>query len=338
MVSIIVPVYNREKCIRTCLDSILAQTYGDYEVIIIDDGSTDSSVKICNEYCEKDTRFSVFSQPNQGVASARNNGVQRAAGEYIFFVDSDDCINQRTLEYVVDIAKKYQAKIVQFNMKMVDADFSDYTEEIPCSEKVQKFSVVEALWNLECDDRSIPEDLRIVSSVVWGKLYVSEILKNNPFPDHMRIHEDQMKIHHLYKDAETIFYINLPLYYYKKSDNSLIRVGWNPDRLVMLDCYEDRINMTLHLDGEKKQIQDIANHIAKRYMIAIIRNYELVEWKMESKAEKKKIKKDLQKRMKKGLKYPGVTYRTKMKLVFVIFSLFPDICVFGDYLYKKIKR
>lgn len=91
MVSIIIPVYNVEKYLHICLDSVLAQTYTDYEVILVNDGSKDDSGKICEEYVKRDKRFSLISQDNKGLASARNTGIKAAKGKYIYFIDSDDC-------------------------------------------------------------------------------------------------------------------------------------------------------------------------------------------------------------------------------------------------------
>src|SRR5690606_22590995 len=97
-VSVIIPVYNTENYLRECLDSILAQTFTDFEVLLINDGSTDSSGKICDEYAEKDSRIKVFHKENGGVSSARNLGLDNAKGEWICFVDSDDEILQDALQ------------------------------------------------------------------------------------------------------------------------------------------------------------------------------------------------------------------------------------------------
>lgn len=108
MISIIVPVYNVEKYLSKCVESILTQTYTDFELILVDDGSTDRSGKICDEYILKDSRIKVFHQQNKGVSAARNLGIENAQGEYITFIDSDDYI---TSQYLSDLAK-YDSDIV----------------------------------------------------------------------------------------------------------------------------------------------------------------------------------------------------------------------------------
>ena len=103
MVSVIVPVYNVETVLHYCLDSILAQSYRDFELILIDDGSTDSSGKICDEYAGRDNRILVRHIENQGVSHARNLGIERASGEFILFIDSDDFVESTYLEELIHL-------------------------------------------------------------------------------------------------------------------------------------------------------------------------------------------------------------------------------------------
>lgn len=112
LISVIIPVYNVEQYLRECLDSVLAQTYSNYEVLLIDDGSTDSSFDICCEYCDKDKRFKVYQKENGGASSARNYGLDCAAGEYLYFLDSDDYLKPIALEKMVSCACQHQADLV----------------------------------------------------------------------------------------------------------------------------------------------------------------------------------------------------------------------------------
>lgn len=109
LISIIIPVYNTEKYIRRCIDSVIAQSYSDWELILVDDGSTDESGKICDEYVEKDERIRVFHKANGGVSSARNVGLDNATGEWVSFVDSDDWVEESYLQnYIDDISADIQ--------------------------------------------------------------------------------------------------------------------------------------------------------------------------------------------------------------------------------------
>ena len=111
--SIIIPIYNVERYLEETINSVLKQTFTDFELILVDDGSTDNSGKICDKYAQKDSRVKVIHKPNGGVSSARNAGVDNATGEFIGFVDSDDIISEVMYEGMINIAEKYGADIVQ---------------------------------------------------------------------------------------------------------------------------------------------------------------------------------------------------------------------------------
>ena len=111
-ISVIIPVYNREKSLKKCLDSVMGQTYKNLEIILVDDGSKDSSGVICDEYAAGDSRIKVIHQQNAGVAAARNAGLAMATGDYIGWVDSDDWIEPDMYECMLDNAQKYEADIV----------------------------------------------------------------------------------------------------------------------------------------------------------------------------------------------------------------------------------
>ncbi len=117
-ISIIVPVYNVEKYLSICLDSLINQTLNDIEIICINDGSTDGSLEILNEYAKKDTRIKIITQKNQGLSMARNNGLKEAKGEYISFIDSDDWIDTKMYEIMYQQAKEDNSEIVVCNLKL----------------------------------------------------------------------------------------------------------------------------------------------------------------------------------------------------------------------------
>ena len=126
-ISIVIPVYNVEKYLRECLDSLINQTFNDFEVICVNDGSKDSSLEILNEYAQKDIRFKVISQENGGSGSARNNGLSRAQGKYVQFLDGDDYFEPEMLEKLYNLAEKHQADITVCSSRKVD-DEGNITE------------------------------------------------------------------------------------------------------------------------------------------------------------------------------------------------------------------
>ena len=114
-ISVVIPVYNVEKYLQECVNSVLRQTYTDFEVILVDDGSTDSGGRICDDYAQKDPRVRVIHQANGGLSVARNTGLRAAQGKYVYFLDSDDYIEDHTLEALIFLAEKESADIVFFD-------------------------------------------------------------------------------------------------------------------------------------------------------------------------------------------------------------------------------
>ena len=157
LISVIVPVYKVERYLARCVDSILNQTYGNLEVILVDDGSPDNSGAICDDYARKEPRIRVIHKENGGLSSARNAGIEIARGEYFGFVDSDDWIEPDTYETMLGLATKYDAKMVCAGRYDVDADTMERTIGL-CPEKEAVISGVELLgrvflWD-NCDSSS----------------------------------------------------------------------------------------------------------------------------------------------------------------------------------------
>lgn len=120
LISVVIPVYNVEQYLKECIDSVLCQTYKNFEVILVDDGSTDNSPQICDEYVNKDGRIRVIHRKNGGVSVARNTGLDEAKGEYVYFLDSDDYIVDETFEKLINCAKENKANLVFFEAKTIN--------------------------------------------------------------------------------------------------------------------------------------------------------------------------------------------------------------------------
>ena len=173
MISIIVPVYNIEDYLRRCLDSILNSTYTDYELILVDDGSTDSSGLICDEYAAKDNRIIVIHQDNKGLSPSRNTGLNISKGEYILMIDGDDCIHVRMIEILYDSITRddYDFSMCLYqpisNLEMIDTQRMVTIDE----NSLQPMSQNECMRYLYLN-RSTYDYF-----VVWNKLYRRELLK-----------------------------------------------------------------------------------------------------------------------------------------------------------------
>ena len=212
LISVIVPVYNAEKYLRACLDSIVNQTYKNIEIILVDDGSTDGSGAICNEYADKDVRIKVYHIPNGGVSNARNLGIDNANGEYISFVDSDDEVSR---EYV----EKLYCAIEYKEQDLVIGNFCDVYE----NRKIIQHENLSTIGNLQDDYANI----RILLQGPWGKLYRSEILKKYKirFRVDISLAEDQIFNYDFLKKVSTYTLIQETIYYYYHRENESLSQG-----------------------------------------------------------------------------------------------------------------
>lgn len=177
-ISVIVPVYNAEKCLHRCIDSILSQTFTDFELLLIDDGSKDSSGKICDEYAEKDCRVRVFHKENGGVSSARNMGLDNAKGEWVTFVDADDRIVDGFSFAVMSDAKE---------------DFIVFAyREIAGGMEYDGKNILEGVWASETEMKEfLSRNIEMsIMKVPWAKFYKRSLIGNLRFDAHIRVCED----------------------------------------------------------------------------------------------------------------------------------------------------
>ena len=154
MISVVIPVYNVEKYLAECIDSVITQTYTDYEIILVDDGATDLSGGMCDEYAESNTKIRVIHQENGGLSAARNTGLNAAKGDYIYFLDSDDYIEPHTLEYLVTLADQENSDFVFFDGYVF---FDECEEDDSVSRYIRKETYQSAcgrdmLYQLLCND------------------------------------------------------------------------------------------------------------------------------------------------------------------------------------------
>lgn len=258
LVSVIVPVYNIENYVSSCIESILSQTYRNIEVILVNDGSTDNSELICNEYASIDSRIRVISKPNGGLSSARNSGLNIAKGAYILFVDGDDYINPYLIEKTLIVAVSYKVDLVQFSYK----------------EQVRGYKIVN---NTRIKDIHVYSERKIFFEKLYEiggeaassctKLYHHKLFKNLRFKDGI-IHEDEYLISRLLAIANRIAYCDAQLYYYIKREDSIINNSFSIKKLDLLYVIEDRIQILKSLNYNSLIEKEYA-----RYFINLIRLY-----------------------------------------------------------------
>ncbi len=207
-ISIIVPVYKTEKYLEECIKSILAQTYTDFELILIDDGSPDNSGNICDHFAQMDQRIRVLHKPNQGVSAARNNGLDMAKGEYICFVDSDDCIDENYLSILSQDMHKGGMTACQLNHTGKTALSADKDVLRPEEAQISCFSAFG------------------MGGFAWGKLFDTEIIRLNKlrFEQDLAICEDLLfVIQYLRYATEPVVWNHSSLYYYRPNQNGAVK-------------------------------------------------------------------------------------------------------------------
>ena len=226
-VSIIVPVYNVEQYLQRCLDSLVNQTYYNIEIILINDGSTDNSLKILKHYADKDPRVVLVNKENEGISTTRNLGVETATGEYLTFVDSDDWLELDTIEKMYDKAIQEQCQLVMCSYtrsyqnkelrKAIDLK-SDYL----FNEQETKEMVLRKIIGPINEELAHPENLDSLVTV-WGKLYKTSVIKdhNIKFLDTTLIGTEDLLFNvEVFLYLKNSFFINLPLYHYWKGNET----------------------------------------------------------------------------------------------------------------------
>lgn len=223
--SIIVPIYNVEKYIRQCVDSILNQTFADFELILVDDGSIDNSGKICDEYAAKDLRIKVIHKQNGGVVSARKTGVEAAKGEYCVTVDSDDYISSQQLERIAGVIVEHRPDVVSFNA--VRFDENGPFGEVPNHISSGLYDEKEIIKIRDCviyDKNKDSLNLGCMPFALWSKAIKTPLLKKsqNMVPDNVKMGEDLAVIAPIICECKSIYILSENLYFYRDNPTSIV--------------------------------------------------------------------------------------------------------------------
>lgn len=254
-ISVIVPVYNVEKVLYHCIDSILNQIFNDFELILVDDGSTDNSGRICDEYAGKDTRAKVIHKQNGGVSSARNAGIEAAKGEYICFVDSDDYLESNYLKELVETKKKYpDFDNVWCGFQTVE-DYNGKNKEAV----IAKNDTGNSCYSLE--DIMILHE-RWLDASPCNKLFNKRVVVNNniKFPEDLSLGEDLLfNFEYLDSTKGKIVVINQPLYNYIRDGKESLDNKYYPN---LLEIYR-RLNSETEKYAQKWELSE--EQLSKMY-------------------------------------------------------------------------
>lgn len=313
LISVIIPCYNAESTLEKCLNSVLNQDYENFEVIIINDGSTDSTSKIIEDFKIKNTRISAYYQSNSGVSKARNFGISKSKGDYICFVDSDDWVERN---YCSTLFNSLQSK--DADISMVEAVYEDSNGKVVFDKKVfNEFTFTkERALELLLEDKEL-------QSHPWGKLYKKELFQNISFPENLQAFEDYYTIFKVFNNTIKVARSNDKLYHYIQFDNSLSH-NLTPQRayhffLAIMETYKF-LNASTSLGNEGKIIK---NMIKKLLMVLkrILRNTS----KEEMVAEKEEIRKSFQDFFKYPINEIGLEYYLYLRLYFYSPNLYSKI-------------
>ena len=221
IISIIVPVYNIENYLEECIDSLLQQTYEKLEIILVDDGSKDSSGEICDNYAKKDNRITAYHIENSGPSKARNYGLEKATGEYVMFIDSDDWIEKHTLEACYEASHRYDSDIVLFNL----CDFNDRDEihqiVLNGEERYFEGKQVEYIENIMISTHA---ENPVTTQSIGGpvcKLYKREVLDGCFFPEEVSFGEDTCFVAQVLQNIKNLVYLNKSFYHRRLLEDSL---------------------------------------------------------------------------------------------------------------------
>ena len=249
-ISIIVPIYNVEKYIKKCIDSIIVQTYTNIEIILVDDGSPDNCGKICDEYKEKDSRIRVIHKENTGVSGSRNIGLQNITGTYVTFIDADDYIEKDMIEILYKALKEYNADISICGTNDLKSNY-ELKRQSKCKQIV------------EMDKKNALKELlneQVFTCVCWAKLYNAKLFETLKFNEQTKIAEDLEILYKILDKCNKVVYVPENKYNYLLRENSATKEKFNKDWIREIEISKEILNFI------EKNYSDIYEYAAKRYV------------------------------------------------------------------------
>lgn len=323
-ISIVVPIYNVEKYLKKCVDSLISQTYKDIEIILVDDGSPDNCKKICDEYKIQDERIKVIHKKNGGLSDARNKGTEVATGEYILYVDADDFVEKTACEELAKIINKFNPDIICFNCNKIN----DKGENMIQNSSIYRYDNTKKTKVLTFEEAMIDNLYRkSIRYEAWSKIYKREIVIKEKFPEGM-LAEDFATFYKFLRKAKKIIYYDRCLYNYVVREGSIMS-----EKKVKLyvDIYKTEhdiymiFNTICKSQKEKEQLE-------KRHFNNLSKIY--AKLYKTSDEQYKKIELDVRNDMNK-IKFKLL--KNKEKILYIIFRINKGLFVFGiRKVYKNI--
>lgn len=275
MISIIIPVYNVERYLRQCIESVIAQTFEDWEAILVNDGSKDGSLAICQEYAAKDERIKVIEKPNGGPSSARNRGLDEARGEYVYFMDADDWVEKNFLEvFFYGNDNGNDNHISPRAIENYDIVFQGFVREMSDGRQEESFAMDA--------DTSVMSKEEIICRLYkehvygwsWCKLFRIEIIEDHHirFDESLRLWEDELFTSEFLQYAETVRTVNSHLYHYIYYPNSLMQTNNTYLKRLFLSERMNEALMPIANDELKEYINTTYNKNLKYSLLMALKN------------------------------------------------------------------
>jgi len=313
LISLIIPCYNARQTLEKCLDSVIRQSYNNLEIIIVDDGSTDGTSTIYEDFRSRDQRIKILKQDNSGVSRARNKGVKAALGTYICFVDSDDWVEADYCSEMYFSLVKEDADIA-----IVEATYEDEAGNVVFDKPISEETVMDGKRALAL----LLED-KVIQSHPWGKLYKVSFFKNVDFPENLKCFEDYSTLFKIFDKAVKVVKSTKKLYHYVQHDDSLSH-NLSPQTayyfyLSIMDVFkfwED--------NREGKNRSNIIKNIIRKLLMVlkrILRN----TTEEEMRNEKETIRKSFQYLLKYSLKDIGAEYYFYVRLYYFYPNLYTKL-------------
>lgn len=308
-VSIIIPVYNTEKYIEKCLNSVINQNYSNIEILIIDDGSTDKSLQICNKFKEQDKRIEILQTNHQGVSNARNLGIEKSTGKFVIFIDSDDWIENNLIKDAIHIYNEYNVDIVFYDMKVLNNDKNGkkiYSRNTPKGvfslENIIDYLILSEKFNSPCN-----------------KMYKKELIKDIKFDNYITIGEDLLFNINYFKNVKKIYISDKKLYNYIIHKDSTTHTYKENKYNELIKVNNELKSWIINSNMKNKKINNIFNYVRLKNICSCLRDLKNENCKY-SKNEKYEYIKNIKEENPKIFVYSA---GLKVLIISIIYSLIP---------------
>lgn len=316
MISVIVPAYNAEKTIEKCLGSITFQNYKNLEIIVVNDGSKDSTEKIVHDLALKDTRIKLISVPNGGVSYARNNGLEHVTGDYVTFVDADDTIEPDMYEHLIGLFDKYDVDIAHCSYNTITLE----GKVVPVGNVGKEI--------LQSTDEAVDSLItgKYFSGGLWNKLYKSALLSGLKFNENIKINEDVLMNFEIFQKANTSVYSDKALYNYFQYETSATHTA----NSLKSSCDTSEVSRLMYEKSIGKPYESSAKRRLAFTKLGQYGTYSMNR-NFVSKLERKNLKNEVKGYLKDGL------YGRSERMKYFLYSFCPSVYKLAYYFYDKVR-